>query len=338
MTSEQTVRVDALAELGNYILEFDERLQAHMSRAMHNNPWFTMNNQRHALTSIAEQFLQRDKLITWIKQYGTAPSRKVGIIAAGNIPVVAFHDILCSFVCGHETFVKLSDRDKYLLPFLIKKLGELLPGTEPGIHFVDKLQNFDAVIATGSNNSARYFHQYFGTYPHIIRKNRNGIAVLSGDESDTELEGLADDVFTYFGLGCRNVSYIKVPDGFDLSRLKSGFNKYANVIDHNKYKNNFDYNLAIFILNKDTHLDLENIIMTPSDSLISPVGCLHYSEYGSEQEVVQELKSRSDEIQCVVSHQKLGELDVIAPGQAQVPTLSDYADGIDTMEFLTTLQ
>ena len=338
MTAEVKLKIGALQQLGEYILGFDERLEAHMTRAMHHNPWFTMENQRHALEQIAREYLVAESLERWLGAYEvTKTSKTVGIIAAGNIPVVAFHDVLSAFVCGHRIQAKLSEKDKYLLPFLVRKLQEIMDGADPGIDFVEKLHDFDAVIATGSNNSARYFNQYFGKYPNIIRKNRNGIAVLSGEETDEELQSLADDVFTYFGLGCRNVSHIKVPAGYDLERLRAGFAKYAGITDHNKYKNNFDYNLAIFILNNDPHLNLENIILTPSESLISPVGCLYYSEYESEDEVLRDLADRPEEIQCVVSHRPIEGVDTILPGLAQKPSLTDYADGVDTMAFLTSL-
>ena len=338
MVKDREERIGALVQLGEYIAGFDERLEAHMKRAEHNNPWFTLANQHHALQEIATHFLDRGKLTSWLEDYESPEStRNVGIIAAGNIPLVAFHDVLCSFVAGHTTQIKLSDRDKYLLPFIVKKLDEILPGTASRIMFVERLKGFDAVIATGSNNSARYFEQYFGKYPNIIRKNRNGVAVISGDESVDDLEGIADDVFMYFGLGCRNVSHIKVPNGYDLEKLKAGFEKYAGVADHNKFKNNFDYNLAICILNQDVHTDLGNIVVIPSESLISPVGCLYYSEYSSIKDVSRELMQKQNDIQCVVSHASIPSVTTVPPGMAQRPELADYADGVDTMRFLTTL-
>ena len=271
-----------LSALGEYILQFDERLMAHVHRTSHANPWFTIDNQKKALTVIAEQHLDRSKLEEWVGQYpAVAAPKLVGIVAAGNIPAVAFHDILAVIVSGHHAQVKLSEKDQYLIPFLVKWMSEQDERMGDLVSFVEKLEGFDAVIATGTNNSARYFEQYFGRYPNIIRRNRNAVALLTGEESETELEKLADDIFEHFGMGCRNVSHLVVPKGFDVESLRDPFESYAAIADHSKYRNNYDYNLAIAILNKEEHIALGNIILKPSDSIINRLmmeGCGTYAD------------------------------------------------------------
>ncbi len=336
MTRED--RIDLLAQLGDYLGMLDERLEAHMHRTMHANPWFTIENQKHAVVEIAEQFLDKSKLIQWVSGYPEVGSAKrVGIVAAGNIPMVAFHDVLCTFITGHTSVIKLSERDPYMLPFIVKKMGEIDARATKYFEFVERLQSFDAVIATGSNNSARYFEQYFAPYPHIIRKNRNGIAVLGGNESLDALSSLGEDVFRYYGLGCRNVSFAYVPKGYTFDRMKEAFTQYREMTEMNKFKNNIDYNLAIYMLNKDKHQNLGTVVVTPSDKIISPVGVLHYQEYQDINDLEREILSKKQDIQCVVSEIPFDAIKTIAPGSAQRPTLTDYADGVDTMAFLTSL-
>jgi len=335
---KQEERIELLASLGIYVQKFDERLQAHMHRAAHNNGWFTIDNQKSALKAIAENYLNKPALENWVNQYQAADtSATVGIIAAGNIPAVAFHDLLAVFITGHRAKVKQSEKDPYLLPYLVKVMAESDPRINEYIDFVNKLEGFEAVIATGSNNSARYFEQYFGKYPNIIRKNRNAVALLTGEESEKDLELLSHDIFQHFGLGCRNVSHILVPGGYDHEKLRAPFETYKHIIDHSKYRNNYDYNLAIALLNREKHLEMGNVILKESDQLISPIGCLHYSSYTTTGGAESFLESRQDEIQCVVSQAPLKSLRTVDFGQAQSPSLDDYADGVDTMEFLTTL-
>ncbi|MDX1478708.1 MAG: acyl-CoA reductase [Saprospiraceae bacterium] len=332
-------KIDALAALGQYILEHDERLGAHVHRASMTNPWFTKENIAHALESIARQFLDRDALTAWLQPYPDRGDngRVVGLIAAGNVPLVGFHDVLSVFVAGHKTQLKLSERDQYLIPFLLKWLAEHEPRVEQQFEIVDKLSGFDAVIATGSNNSARYFKQYFGKYPHIIRMNRNAVAVLGGDESEEQLHGLCEDVFRYFGLGCRSVSHLFVPEGYDFDLLKKVLKEYEHYNQHDKYRNNLDYNTAIYILNKEQHIGLPNLLLAQKDQLISPVGCLYYSLYTSSEALERRLLAQADEIQCVVSDLKFTQVRTVPLGQAQQPALDDYADGVNTLDFLFDL-
>ena len=261
----------------------------------------------------------------------------MGLIAAGNIPAVGFHDLLSVFAAGHISMIKYSEKDKYLLPFLIKKLIEI--DERAGAYFVEveRLADFDAVIATGSNNSSRYFKQYFGKYPHIIRSNKNSVAFLNGCETPEELKDLGSDIFQYFGLGCRSVSHIMIPIEFDFERLCKAMSAYESLAEHPKYKNNLDYHLAILILNKDPHRHLPGVVLRESDELISPVGCLNYSYYYSYDELRKKLADSRNNIQCIVGHDKILSEPVVPFGSAQRPGLADYADGVDTMEFLTNL-
>ena len=331
-------RLGVLTSLGEYLRLHDDRLQAHMHRASTDNPWFTPENIRFALDQITAWLLNEEALMSWTKELkSTDRPKRVGVIMAGNIPLVGFHDLLCVFVSGNISIIKLSEKDKYLIPFLIKVLGELDARTTAYFEVVDKLQEFDAVIATGSNNSARYFEYYFSKYPHIIRRNRNAVAVLDGTESDTELSGLCDDLFIYFGLGCRSVSHCFVPHGYDFSRLIGQMKRYEHLSNHNKYRNNLDYNMALHMLNKVPHISIPNLILLENPALISPVGCLYYTFYQDREMVFETLKSQRGEIQCVVTNQDISGLPCVRFGDVQKPALDDYADGIDTLAFLQNL-
>ncbi len=332
-------KIAALAELGMYIKENDDRLLAHMHRSVHTNPWFTIENQEYALSEIANKYLDSSLLNKWVEGYQVEEDKhiNVGVITAGNIPLVGFHDVLSVFMSGNVAQIKLSERDPFLLPFLLKKLGEINPETINYFDVKDRLSGFDAVIATGSNNSARYFEQYFGKYPHIIRKNRNGVAVLKGDESQDELVALGHDVFQYFGLGCRNVSHIYVPEGYNFEMISIAFSNYPDIANHTKYRNNFDHNLAIFILNRFPYLDIGRVLLVEDERIISPIGCLYYSEYSDIGQLETQLYSDKNNIQCVISNIDFPSVSTIDYGEAQKPSLDDYADGVDTMQFLTSL-
>lgn len=342
---KRTERIDLLAELGRYLLaEPDEELQQAIRRSYTENPWFTPENIRHALKSLAQSFLQPGLLKHWAEQYAISeashPQKTVGLVMAGNIPLVGFHDWLCVFVAGHRAKVKLSDKDKHLLPLLAKKMGEWAFEAWEYTEFLgdtDKLQGFDAVIATGSNNTARYFEQYFGKYPHIIRRNRNGVAVLDGTETMADLYALGGDIFTYFGLGCRNVSKLYVPKGYDFTALLEALHEYREIIHHDKYKNNFDYNLTLFILNKIPYLTNGCLLLKEDASLQARIASLHYEYYDDPAHLVSLLNSRSDEIQCVVGAMPLSGWNILPFGQSQKPGLADYPDGVDVMEFLARL-
>lgn len=308
------------------------------------NRWFTPDNIQLALTAIAEQMLTREKLNAWTAKYPIGshlhPEKTIGLVMAGNIPLVGFHDWLCVFVAGQRALVKLSDKDRRLLPFLVAKLGEWAFESWEYTEFIgegEQLKGFDAVIATGSNNTARYFEQYFAKYPHIIRRNRNGIAVLDGTESSAELYTLGRDIFTYFGLGCRNVSKIYVPRGYDFNPLLEALHEYREIIHHDKYKNNFDYNFTLFILNKIPHQNNGCLLLREETTLSSRIASVHYEYYDNLDELEGALSAQSDDIQCIVGKVKLAHLPVLSFGMSQEPGLSDYADGVDIMQFLTGL-
>jgi hypothetical protein len=324
-------RIGLLEKLGKYILSDDIRWQETKERAATNNTWFTPAQIALATTNIATEFLQKDKLEQWVAQYPMPKEQKqVGIVMAGNIPLVGFHDFLCGFVSGHKLLLKLSSKDTVLITHLIHKLSEWEPQVLEQVRVSEMLKDCDAYIATGSNNTSRYFEQYFAKYPHIIRKNRTSVAVLNGNETDEELAKLAEDVFTYFGLGCRNVTQVCVPTGYDFIKLLEVFQRYDDIIHHNKYKNNYDYQLAVYLLNRVPYLTNGSILLVENALPFSAVSVLHYRYYDNEQELTKELQT-SDDIQCIVG------TNFTPFGAAQLPALNDYADGVDTMAFLCSL-
>ncbi len=324
--------INRLSELGKYLESDDPAIQKSIELAGIHNSWFTAENCQIAMRAIATQYLNKDLLLAWAKKYDFAKTPKtIGIVMAGNIPLVGFHDLLAVLVSGHKALVKLSSKDEILPLFIMSKLKGISPRLENRIQTTEgKLENFDAVIATGSNNTARYFNYYFNKYPNIIRKNRNSVAVLSGHESDDDLRLLGTDIFTYFGLGCRNVSKLFVPAGYNFNKLLHILDEYNDVARHTKYKNNFDYNLTLFLLNKEEHLCNDCCILTRNEDLASRIAVLHYEEYNSLNDVREWIKENAGDIQCVVGE---GHLPF---GSSQRPTLSDYADNIDTLRFLNT--
>lgn len=335
-------RLDLLAELGHYLRELpDVELQTAVRQSHIENQWFTEDNQWQALRAIADAMLDREQLETWAAQYPIGrhqhPQKTIGLIMAGNIPLVGFHDWLCVFVAGEQAKVKLSEKDRRLLPHLVRKMAEWAYESWEYTEFVpdgEPLRGFDAVIATGSNNTARYFEQYFAQYPHIIRRNRNAVAALSGAESMADLYALGRDVFSYFGLGCRNVSKLYVPHGYQFDALLEALHEYRDLVLHNKYKNNFDYNFTLLILNNIPHHSNGCVLLHESPSLSSRIASLHYEYYGEMNELNDLLAARREEIQCVVSNLKLRDFQVLPFGKTQEPGLSDYPDGVDVMRFL----
>lgn len=328
-------RINAFARLGNFILEDPLSLQEIVNKTYIHNTWFTKENTNKALQNIAVEFLQKEKLEKWAATYtsplSTQNSHIIAIVAAGNIPMVAFHDILCVLISGNTLQLKLSEKDKYLLPFIFDKLIEIEPDFKDKISIQFKLENFDAIIATGSNNTAKHFEYYFKKYKNIIRKNRNSIAILNGRETTEDIEKLGNDIFDYFGLGCRNVSKIFVPAEFDLISLKTGFSKHIDVMQHNQYMNNLDYQRTLYLMNQTPLINIDFINIVENKSLYSPISCLHVERYNSIDEVNNFITEEKDNIQCVVGK---GYLDF---GQSQQPTLTDYADDVDTMKFILSL-
>ncbi len=330
-------RIEVMVRLGEYLKSNDDYFNAILDRTYKENNWFTIENQQQAIQAIADYFLNGDLLHQWLSRYTIADlqhPKTVGLIMAGNIPMVGFHDVLTVFLSGHRAMIKPSEKDKYVLPHLIKILNQFNKATADYFQIVERLKGFDAVIATGSNNSARYFESYFGKYPNIIRKNRNGIAVLDGTESFDDLVELGKDVFQYFGLGCRNVSKIYVPRGYNFELLLEALHEYKSLIMHSKYKNNFDYHYAIYIINRVNYLANGCVLLRETESLNSPIANLHYEFYDDSNTLEQDLLSKSNQIQVIVSKILFNHLTSKPFGQAQYPSLWDYADGVDTMKFL----
>jgi hypothetical protein len=326
-------RKELLVRLGTYVQAKDEEWQQAKHKAYLENHWFVPEFTELSVNNIAQNFLQPHQLEQLITQYklgeNTAP-KKVGIVMAGNIPLVGFHDVLCVFLSGHYAMIKPSSKDEVLIKHLVKKMREWNAEVSQYIIISEMIKNCNAYIATGSNNSSRYFEYYFAKYPSIIRKNRTSVAILSGRESKEELEKLADDVYQYFGLGCRNVTKIFVPRGYDFIPLLDAFKKYDHLADHHKYKNNYDYNLAIHILNNQYYMTNGSILLVENESPFSPISQLHYQFYEDATAVREQLKADQN-IQCIVSKNDIGF------GGAQCPDVCDYADGVDTMAFLKSL-
>jgi hypothetical protein len=321
-------RIDLLERLGKYMLSDNEEWLEIQENANYANAWFTKDHISIAIENIVTELLDRKKLDNWVNQYQLpASSKQVGIVMAGNIPLVGFHDFLCGFISGHRLLLKLSSKDEILLKHLISKLTIWEPEVAEQVQTAEILKGCDAYIATGSNNTARYFEQYFGKYPHIIRKNRTSVAILEGDESEEELNELAKDVFVYYGLGCRNVTQVCVPEGYDFTRLLHVFSDFRDYINHHKYKNNYDYYLAIYLLNRVPYLSTESILMVENKLPFSPVAVLHYRYYTDVKQLAHELEE-GKEIQTIVGR------GFTHFGTAQQPTLNEYADGVDTMAFL----
>lgn len=307
--------------------EFNSKLK---SAEIH-NPWFTQDNLKFCLAQWGK-ILTEENLKNWVESYRTAQeSRNVGIIMAGNIPLVGLHDLISTLLSGHNAIVKTSSKDDVLMKFIIDYLQES-DELKNVIEKVEKLKNHDAVIATGSNNTARYFEYYFKEIPHIIRKNRTSVAVLNGNESEQDLKNLSEDIFRYFGLGCRNVTKLYLPEGFDTDKIFEAFFDWNPIINHTKYSNNYDYNRAIYLMGSEEFLDNNFVILKESKDLFSPIGVVNYEFYNDINEIRNELIRNEEKIQCIV-----GNDFEVKPGDTQKPSLTDYADDVDVMDFLEKL-
>jgi hypothetical protein len=305
------------------------------------NPWFDRQNVITAFSAISRN-LNRDNLNSWLKDrdpglFLPKAPLTVGVIMAGNIPLSGFHDFLSILITGHKFIGKLSSRDDQLLPAIAKLVS--LIDEELGHNAVfteDKLSGIDAIIATGSDNTYRYFDYYFGRYPHIFRKNRNGVAILKGNETPDQITALGEDIFTYFGLGCRSVSKIFIPPGYDMNKFIEALEKYSYVIGHNKYMNNYQFYRSVYLLNKIPHSDNGFLLLKQDETHHSPTGVLYYEYYQSLESLIKRLSMDRDLLQCIVSD-KINGLKTIPFGKVQFPELWDYADDINTIDFLINL-
>jgi hypothetical protein len=350
----QIDKIRAFVELGKFLRQFSENSNVKNEGVLHNNlyfdafvdlielsqshnGWYTQKQVYFAIQSWAEA-LTEDNLIKWLAPYNAKEiePKTIGLILAGNIPLVGFHDFLSVLISGHCVLIKTSSNDQHLLPFLAKYLITVAPELQKKITFVDgKLENFDAVIATGSNNTARYFEFYFKDKPSIIRKSRNSVAVLNGQETKEQLIALGEDIFRYFGLGCRNVSKLFVPKGYDFTLFFEAIFEYQDVIHYEKYANNYDYNKAVFLMSNFKLLDNGFLTIKEDTSHASPISSVFYEYYNNLAEIENRLQTDQDIIQCIVSNDLVK--NSIPFGTTQKPALWDYADGIDTISFLKEL-
>ena len=326
-------RITAFAGLGRKIAQLtDQKIENLANQAKVQNGWFSLESVKNALHGIS-YMLEKEKLEQWISAY-ELPSEQpkiVGVVMAGNIPLVGFHDLLSVLISGHFAAIKPSSDDHYLTTVMVDWITAIEPRLKKNIEIREKLTDIDAVIATGSDNTARYFEYYFKDIPNTIRKNRISVAILTGTETEQELAVLGQDIFSYFGLGCRNVSKVFTPEGYDLKDVFPYFEGFNEVIHHHKYRNNYDYYKSIYLVNKTPHLDTGFLLVTTTDDLVSPISVLFHQEYDSMENLNKVLDGQQEKIQCVVSQEN------IPFGKAQQPELWDYADNVDTLAFLSSL-
>jgi hypothetical protein len=331
---------DVFSTLGKQLSCPDKELTAIIQDEHHYNAWFTPSSARHAVKALGTMLNNQD-LLTWLNRYDPGHNnagKNVGLILAGNIPLVGFHDVLCVLITGNNALIKASGQDSRLIKHVLNMLINIDAGFKEQYTFVERLENFDAIIATGSNNTSRYFEYYFSKVPNIIRKNRNSVAVLNGNETTEQLHDLGHDIFDYYGLGCRNVSKLLVPKDYDFVPFFEAIEPYQSIINHHKYNNNYDYNKSIYLVNRDKHLDNGFLLVKEDERMVSPLAVLFYEQYEDINTVQALLTRESENIQCIVSDVPLTVSNqAVDFGKSQQPALWDYADGIDTMDFLTKL-
>ena len=333
-------RVKAFIKLGDFLLNPNDDLKNIIESAKHKNAWF---NPEQVLSAIHAngQMLNENDLLNFskdISEFNPHP-KKVGLILAGNIPMVGFHDILTVLLTGNIALIKLSSQDDLLIPAVLSNLIAIEPNFKNQIQFIERLDNFDAVVATGSNNSSRYFDYYFSKVQNIIRKNRNSVAILTGKETTEELKELGNDIFNYYGLGCRNVSKLFVPKDYIFNHFFESIEEFNPIINHHKYNNNYDYNKSIFLVNKNQHLDNGFLLVAKDERMFSPLAVVYYEEYIFLDQAIEKVNAKAEQIQVVVSTIK----ETILPakvnfGESQSPKLWDFADGVDTIAFLNSLK
>jgi hypothetical protein len=328
----------ALKKLSDYIANPDQGFKNLILAAQNSNAWFTIDEVERSLNALHKMLNQQD-LETWFRNITINKNpKKVGLILAGNIPLVGFHDVLSVLATGNIALIKLSSSDDKLLPALLAQLIIIEPQLADHIVYVERLKDFDAVIATGSNNTSRYFDFYFGKVPNIIRKNRNSVAVLNGQEKPSEIASLGHDVFDYFGLGCRNVSKLFIPEDYSIKEFFEPIEHFKEIINHFKYNNNYDYNKSIYLVNMAEHYDNGFLLLKEDSGMSSPLAVLHYERYKNIDDVATKLGAEEENIQCVVSNIPFElKTAVLSFGESQVPKLWDYADNVDTIAFLKTI-
>lgn len=331
--------IQILSALGRQLSQPNETLLNIIESESNYNAWFTPQSVLQAVTATG-QSLTEDSLEQWLSAYTFTDHspKKVGLILAGNIPMVGFHDVLCVLVSGNIALIKSSSQDARLIKYVLQLLIAIEPQIADQFEFIERLEGFDAVIATGSNNTSRYFDYYFGKVPNIIRKNRNSVALLTGTETTEQLHLLGKDIFDYYGLGCRNVSKVLVPKGYNFIPFFEAIESYHPIGNHHKYHNNYDYNKAIYLVNGDKHLDNGFLLVKEDERMVSPLAVLFYEEYEDMAAAQTWLAKQTDNIQCIVTtaHVQVNN-QVVNFGQSQHPALWDYADGIDTLQFLSNL-
>ncbi|UKT64845.1 acyl-CoA reductase [Pedobacter mucosus] len=334
LTQEQVII--ALKKLSKLLANPSDILEKHLNTVENSNAWFTLENIKKSILSFSEM-LDSNDIDVWFQSINFSSSpKKVGLILAGNIPLVGLHDILCVLATGNIALIKLSSADDKLVKIVLNELIKLEPALQKNIEYVERLKDFDAVIATGSNNSSRYFDYYFSKVPNIIRKNRNSVAVLDGKETFEDIQHLGADVFDYFGLGCRNVSKIYFPKGYDIANFYEGVESFQPIINHFKYNNNYDYNKSIYLVNAAKHFDNGFLLLKEDESLTSPLAVLFYEEYDNIEDVQTKLQDKAENIQCIITKAPL-DLQTFDFGQSQHPKLWDYADNVNTIQFLNNL-
>ncbi len=326
------------SQLGDFILDNsnEDQIKSITSAARNENAWFTEDNVRLSLENIAKVFLNTQFLEQFVSKHqpneGKTP-KKVGVVMAGNIPAVGFHDLMCVVLSGNIALLKLSSSDSVLMKFIVNKLFELDGDFRNFIQIADRLNDADALIATGSDNTAKHFEYYFAKKPHIIRKNRSSVAILRGDETRTDLGNLGNDIFQYFGLGCRNVSKFYVPQGYTFDKFYEAIEYWNTICLHHKYNNNYDYNKSILLVNGVKHLDNGFLLLQENEALVSPISICFWETYNNDAHLKELIESKTDKIQCVVSKDGFYP-NSYSFGEAQMPKLDNFADGVDTMAFL----
>ncbi|WP_199118496.1 acyl-CoA reductase [Pedobacter sp. ASV28] len=330
--------ISAFKQLGEFMANPNEAFKTVVKSANHHNAWFTEEEVNKSLLALSNMLNEAD-LKQWFSTIEISKSpKKIGLILAGNIPLVGFHDVLCVLATGNIAQIKLSSSDDKLLPALLQQLVIYEPLLLPHIIYAERLKDFDAVIATGSNNTSRYFEYYFGKVPNIIRKNRNSIGILTGQESALEIEALGHDLFDYFGMGCRSVSKLYIPQGYDIRQFFEPLEKFQPIINHFKYNNNYDYNKSIYLVNLQPHFDNGFMLLKEEESFSSPLAVLYYETYTDLAHLAKKLNDKIDDIQCIVAKTDLNlKKAILGFGESQNPKLWDYADEVNTIYFLNNL-